>query len=205
MSALELSIDELKNSINELKNSIDKLKNTPSNAEFDDNFENLSYNDKDKLYIDDTDKLNAEIDIDLYSEIIIVLEIEIIETKEKKETKFSFTMTDEFKEAFKNNKIETLKVLFFNLINKKYYKNISILKVLGKYHSKINYVKGFKLANITETSATGGKKRVVKQTVKELQAIAVENNIKITKKVEGKTVRLNKKGLIAKLKRYKLI
>jgi prefoldin subunit 5 len=35
MSALELSIDELKNSINELKNSIDKLKNTPSNAEFD--------------------------------------------------------------------------------------------------------------------------------------------------------------------------
>lgn len=60
-------------------------------------------------------------------------------------------------------------------------------------------------ASIKETSATGGKKSVVKQTVKELQAIAVENNIKITKKVEGKTVRLNKKGLIAKLKRYKLI
>jgi hypothetical protein len=55
------------------------------------------------------------------------------------------------------------------------------------------------------SSSTGGKKRVVKQTVKELQAIAVENNIKITKKVDGKTVRLNKKGLIAKLKRYKLI
>lgn len=52
---------------------------------------------------------------------------------------------------------------------------------------------------------SGGKKAVVKYTVKELQAIAIENKIKITKKVEGKTVRLNKQGMIAKLKRHKLI
>jgi hypothetical protein len=181
------------------------LKETPSNAKFDDNIDDIYYNEKDKLYVDEKDKLNAEIDIDFYSEIIIVLLIEIIETKETKEKIYSFTMTDEFKEAFKNNNIETLKNFFINLINKNYYKNISILKNLGKYYSKISYVKGFKLANIKGASASGGKKCVVKQTVKDLQAIAVENNIKITKKVEGKTVRLNKKGLIAKLKRYKLI
>ena len=53
--------------------------------------------------------------------------------------------------------------------------------------------------------SSGGKKAVVKYTVKDLQAIAIENKIKITKKVEGKTVRLNKQGMIAKLKRHKLI
>jgi hypothetical protein len=54
-------------------------------------------------------------------------------------------------------------------------------------------------------SSDGGKKGGVKYTVKQLQAIASKNNIKITKKVDGKTVRLNKKGLMTKLKRYQLI
>lgn len=44
-----------------------------------------------------------------------------------------------------------------------------------------------------------------KYTVKELKAIASRNNIKTTKKLDGKTVNLNKKGLMAKLKRKKLI
>ena len=35
--------------------------------------------------------------------------------------------------------------------------------------------------------------------------ISSKNNIKITKKVNGKMVRLNKQGLIAKLKRYKVL
>ena len=55
---------------------------------------------------------------------------------------------------------------------------------------------------IAKSQTQGGKKAVVKHTVKQLQAIASKNNIKITKKVDGKTVRLNKQGLIAKLKRY---
>lgn len=58
---------------------------------------------------------------------------------------------------------------------------------------------------LVKPKSSGGKKAVVKYTVKELQAIAIENKIKITKKVEGKTVRLNKQDMIAKLKRYKLI
>ena len=58
---------------------------------------------------------------------------------------------------------------------------------------------------LVNPKSSGGKKAVVKHTVKQLQAIASKNNIKITKKVDGKTVRLNKQGLIAKLKRYKLI
>ena len=58
---------------------------------------------------------------------------------------------------------------------------------------------------LVNPKSSGGKKAVVKHTVKQLQAIASKNNIKITKKVDGKTVRLNKQGLIAKLKRYKLL
>jgi hypothetical protein len=55
-------------------------------------------------------------------------------------------------------------------------------------------------------SSTGGYKKVKdKYTVKELKAIASRNNIKITKKLNGKTVPLNKKGLVAKLKRNKVI
>lgn len=44
-----------------------------------------------------------------------------------------------------------------------------------------------------------------KYTVKELKTIASRNNIKTTKKLDGKTVPLNKKGLMAKLKRNKVI
>lgn len=53
------------------------------------------------------------------------------------------------------------------------------------------------------TATTGGYKK--KYTVKELKRIASRNNIKTTKKLDGKTVNLNKKGLMAKLKRKKLI
>jgi hypothetical protein len=54
-----------------------------------------------------------------------------------------------------------------------------------------------------KATATGGYKK--KYTVKELKSIASRNNIKTTKKLDGKTVNLNKKGLMAKLKRKKLI
>ena len=61
-------------------------------------------------------------------------------------------------------------------------------------------------ANAEASSSTGGYKKVKdKYTVKELKAIASRNNIKITKKLNGKTVPLNKKGLFAKLKRNKVI
>jgi hypothetical protein len=57
-----------------------------------------------------------------------------------------------------------------------------------------------------EANAKGGYKKVKdKYTVKELKAIASRNNIKTTKKLNGKTVPLNKKGLFAKLKRNKVI
>ena len=53
---------------------------------------------------------------------------------------------------------------------------------------------------------TGGYKNAKdKYTVKELKTIASRNNIKTTKKLNGKTVPLNKKGLVAKLKRNKVI
>jgi len=61
-------------------------------------------------------------------------------------------------------------------------------------------------ANAKTSSSTGGNKKVKdKYTVKELKAIASRNNIKITKKLNGKTVPLNKKGLVAKLKRNMVI
>jgi septal ring factor EnvC (AmiA/AmiB activator) len=53
------------------------------------------------------------------------------------------------------------------------------------------------------TSSGGNKKDTY--TVKELKTIASRNNIKTTKKLNGKTVPLNKKGLVAKLKRNKVI
>ena len=74
--------------------------------------------------------------------------------------------------------------------------------------SCIGHAKQFDLITdiyIAKSQTQGGKKAVVKHTVKQLQAIASKNNIKITKKVDGKTARLNKQGFIAKLKRYKLI
>jgi len=64
----------------------------------------------------------------------------------------------------------------------------------------------FKEAEAKALSSTGGyKKAKDKYTVKELKSIASRNNIKITKKLNGKTVPLNKKGLFAKLKRNKVI
>ena len=111
---------------------------------------------------------------------------------EDKDNKYAYVMTDEFKEAIKNlDEDFTIR---------------SVIRECFGIAKNFPFITKIKLgASIKEASASGGKKRIVKQTVKELQAIAVENNIKITKKVEGKTVRLNKKGLIAKLKRYKLI
>jgi hypothetical protein len=101
---------------------------------------------------------------------------------------YAYEITDRFRNAIKN-------------LNKDF-RIPSVIDDCFGIAKKIPFIKKILLgASIIK----GGKKRVVKQTVKELQAIAVENNIKITKKVEGKTVRLNKKGLIAKLKRYKLI
>jgi len=58
-------------------------------------------------------------------------------------------------------------------------------------------------AEAKAATATGGYKK--NYTVKELKSIATRNNIKTTKKLDGKTVNLNKKGLMTKLKRKKLI
>ena len=67
----------------------------------------------------------------------------------------------------------------------------------------ISLAKIYADAEATAASATGGYKK--KYTVKELKRIASRNNIKTTKKLDGKTINLNKKGLMAKLKRKKLI
>jgi septal ring factor EnvC (AmiA/AmiB activator) len=55
------------------------------------------------------------------------------------------------------------------------------------------------------STSSGGNKKKDTYTVKELKTIASRNNIKTTKKLNGKTVPLNKKGLVAKLKRNKVI
>ena len=55
------------------------------------------------------------------------------------------------------------------------------------------------------STSNGGNKKKDTYTVKELKTIASRNNIKTTKKLNGKTVPLNKKGLVAKLKRNKVI
>jgi hypothetical protein len=52
-------------------------------------------------------------------------------------------------------------------------------------------------------SSTGGKKN--QYTVKQLKSIALIHNIKTTKKLNGKIVNLKKDGLIAKLKKNKVI
>lgn len=79
--------------------------------------------------------------------------------------------------------------------------NIAILKQeLEESRVKIRNIEE---AKATAASATGGYKK--KYTVKELKRIASRNNIKTTKKLDGKTINLNKKGLMAKLKRKKLI
>ena len=67
-----------------------------------------------------------------------------------------------------------------------------------------------KATNAETNPSSGGYKKGKakakdKYTVKELKTIASRNNIKTTKKLDGKTVPLNKKGLMAKLKRNKVI
>jgi len=108
----------------------------------------------------------------------------------------SYIITDAFRDA-------VLK------LNPNLSKEVSIVHNFAlKNNIKYFPCKFIKLTNINDDDpklSSGGKKAVVKHTVKQLQAIASKNNIKITKKVDGKTVRLNKQGLIAKLKRYKLI
>jgi hypothetical protein len=99
-------------------------------------------------------------------------------------------MTDEFKEAIKH-------------LNQDLSIPVVIEECFG-ISMNISYITKIMLGGSINKSS-GGKKAVVKYTVKDLQAIAIENKIKITKKVEGKTVRLNKQGMIAKLKRHKLI
>lgn len=60
-------------------------------------------------------------------------------------------------------------------------------------------------AKAKASTSSGGNKKKDTYTVKELKTIASRNNIKTTKKLNGKTVPLNKKGLVAKLKRNKVI
>jgi len=124
--------------------------------------------------------------------------IEIEESSKVKTTylsfeDYSFDMTEEFKNAVNNipydDIYKTLSVSFTNFINKE---------------TNSNYDEPYNICLVNK-KASGGKKVVVKYTVKQLQAIASKNNIKITKKVDGKTVRLNKQELIAKLKRYKVL
>jgi hypothetical protein len=142
--------------------------------------------------------------IQQYSAIIILVQEESIKiektlkgseirTTHKLIQKYPYDMTDEFKKAVNNipSGIDCYTVIsdiFINLIN----------IINGSSHKTFDIY-------LVNPKASGGKKAVVKYTVKQLQAIASKNNIKITKKVDGKTVRLNKQGLIAKLKRYKLI
>lgn len=118
--------------------------------------------------------------IDLYKYIII----------DNNKYQYAYVMTDEFKEAIKH-------------LNPDLSIPVVIEECFG-ISMNISYITKIMLGGSINKSS-GGKKAVVKYTVKDLQAIAIENKIKITKKVEGKTVRLNKQGMIAKLKRYKLI
>uniref|UniRef100_A0A6C0LLN5 Uncharacterized protein n=1 Tax=viral metagenome TaxID=1070528 RepID=A0A6C0LLN5_9ZZZZ len=111
----------------------------------------------------------------------------VIETRETNGTKYHiYRITDDFRS-------------FCSKLN---YNPASLIQFIFGHVKHLNYIVKIFLLN---PNTTGGKKAVVKYTVKQLQAIASKNNIKITKKVDGKTVRLNKQGLIAKLKRYKLI
>ena len=91
---------------------------------------------------------------------------------------------------------------FRSFCSKLNYNPVSQIQFIFGHVKHLSYIVKIFLLN---TKASGGKKAVVKYTVKQLQAIASKNNIKITKKVDGKTVRLNKQGLIAKLKRYKVL
>ena len=142
--------------------------------------------------------LNKEI-LDQYEGILIIFKKEqtvFEDGHDWKQTwleKYAFKMTDDFKYAVNDLKN------WFNVISPIFTKNIN------SNWEDADYKNTYSIQLVKNTNSTGGKKAVVKHTVKQLQAIASKNNIKITKKVDGKTVRLNKQGLIAKLKRYKLI
>lgn len=118
---------------------------------------------------------------------------------------FAFIMTQQFKDDIKNsdypypNNIGDINSLFIKRINREYYSFTNYMKLNKTIAINLKHI------ILVKPKSSGGKKAVVKYTVKELQAIAIENKIKITKKVEGKTVRLNKQEMIAKLKRHKLI
>jgi hypothetical protein len=122
-------------------------------------------------------------DIQAYNMIIVYYkkEGEIYERK--------YTMTADFKNAVDS-------------LNTNKSKRATIMYCIG-HAKKIQLIVDIFFAK--SSTKQGGKKAVLKYTVKQLQAIASKNNIKITKKVDGKTVRLNKQGLMTRLKRYKLI
>ena len=185
-----------------LKRSIDGLESSVEYIINDEKFDMI-----------DIKNLKDITEIDNYVGIIIIIETETPKysfTKFEKITvrddkPFAFIMTQQFKDDIKNsdypypNNIGDINSLFIKRINREYYSFTNYMK-LNKTIA-IN----LKRIILVKPKSSGGKKAVVKYTVKDLQAIAIENNIKITKKVEGKTVRLNKQEMIAKLKRHKLI
>jgi hypothetical protein len=109
---------------------------------------------------------------------------------------FIYNMTEKFKNAaavIDDDNYDEFSSIFARCIKTENFTENSTMEI------KIEYI------YLVKPIATGGKKAVIKYTVKQLQAIASKNNIKITKKVDGKTVRLNKQGLMTRLKRYKVI
>ena len=164
----------------------------------DKHIEKIEYKPHEIIGHRDLKVLNREI-LDQYEGILIIFKEEQTELEyghDWKKTwfeKYAFKMTDDFKSAVNNLKdwYNVISPIFTNNINNNW--------------ENTNYKNTYSIQLVKNTNSTGGKKTVVKHTVKQLQAIASKNNIKITKKVDGKTVRLNKQGLIAKLKRYKLI
>ena len=164
-------------------------------------YNGYNYSDKSELNLyKETEKLVVQNDIQtkellsIYNNIIYTGDIQaynMIIVKYKNEGKNyerRYTMTADFKNAVDSLNTD---------------KRATIMYCIG-HAKKIGLIVDIFFAKSTQATQ-GGKKAVVKYTVKQLQAIASKNNIKITKKVDGKTVRLNKQGLIAKLKRYKLI
>ena len=82
--------------------------------------------------------------------------------------------------------------------------NSSIFITLEKFFNKDNSVITEPTrAYLLKKKLAGGYKKTY--LVKELKDIAKKNNIKITKKSNGKDVYLNKKELTTKLKKFKLI
>jgi hypothetical protein len=148
----------------------------------------------------DTFKDNTTIDIDNYFCIKIIKKYSGDKANETiyydiKENNDNETIKN-FKNVVNNNSIKfLLPILYKHFLN-----NLRSNSIDKNFEIDIYFLKFAK-----SSIEGGGKKGGVKYTVKQLQAIASKNNIKITKKVDGKTVRLNKKGLMTKLKRYKLI